>query len=301
MGGLSARVRCGLLALAVGLPVAAQADADWASVWARLDGLRELEAESPAAVRMAGELAGVARAHAADPRGRLVAAQLDRIAGRPPAPGVLDELARLPLEAFEGRAIWLLAEVLPPGPQRVRAALQALAMTDSPTPREVRIAWNVAVDEARALRLAEGASPIQEVLFERFPAPWSAIDLALTRTWLGDAAGVDAVLAQAIAREEAAGRPAADLWSQRGIAALGFGDEARARDYLGRALARGSEDASLVLGRLDLDAGRLEAARMEFRASILSDRPAAWALRGWGLTLLPRPQAAPEPPGGDER
>ena len=55
-----------------------------------------------------------------------------------------------------------------------------------------------------------------------------------------------------------------------------------------------------MLGRLDLDAGRLEAARKGFRASILSDRPAAWALRGWGLTLLPEPPTERAPLPGED-
>ena len=141
------------------------------------------------------------------------------------------------------------------------------------------------------MRLAEGALPIQEVLHARYQTVWSAIDLALTRTRLGDREGADTALAATIEREEGAGRPSADLWSQRGISALGFGDERRARDYFGQALARGSEDAALVLGWLELEAGRLEAARKAFRPSILSEQPAAWALRGWGLTLLPAPHA----------
>ena len=97
----------------------------------------------------------------------------------------------------------------------------------------------------------------------------------------------DAVLADVIASQEAAGRPTGDLWSQRGISALAAGDNRRALNYFGRALARGSSNAAVVLARMDLDAGRRRAARIGFRALLWYGEPGAWALRGWGLSLLP--------------
>jgi len=151
----------------------------------------------------------------------------------------------------------------------------------------------VVANEARALRLEQGALPIQLVLQERYLAAWSAIDLAVTHSRLGNVAALDILLASAIQREEAEGRPTADLWSRWGLARLGFGDESTARDYLGRALARGSTDAALVLGLMDLRAGRLESARNGLRPLILSDPPAAWALRGWGVSLLPPAHTEP--------
>jgi hypothetical protein len=105
--------------------------------------------------------------------------------------------------------------------------------------------------------------------------------------WLGRHEASDTVLAGVIATEEAAGRPTADLWSQRGISALAAGDNRRALDYFGRALARGSVNAAVVLARRDLDAGRRREARIGFRALSWGEEAGAWALRGWGLSLLP--------------
>jgi hypothetical protein len=194
---------------------------------------------------------------------------------------------------FRGAELWFLADILPSGPERAEVALEALRSTETAQDWQVLLAWNAAVEEALALRLAGPALALQEELAARYAADWSAIDLALTRRLLGDAAGADEVLSRAIEREASAGRPTAELWSQRGIAALAAGDEARGRDYLGRALALGSEDAGLVLARLDLVAGRPEAARRGFRPPILRTPQADWALRGWGVSLLPPAESPP--------
>jgi hypothetical protein len=126
----------------------------------------------------------------------------------------------------------------------------------------------------------------------------------MTYRLLGDQAKVEQILCAAMEQEQAAGRPTHELWNQRGIAAQGFGDDRAARDHLGRALALGSEDAGLVLARMDLVAGRRAAARVGFRAHILNQPPPDWAWRGWGTTLLPaafaepavKPGPAPHPP-----
>jgi hypothetical protein len=264
---------------------------DWPTVWNDLARLEALGPQDEGVDELVAALAAVAREERGTARGELLSAHLDRRAGRPIARP--EALAELRPDELSGPETWLLAGVLPAGPARVRALLAALERTPAPGRDELLLAWRSAVDEARALRLAECARPLQEILHERYRAPWSAIDLALTCSRLGDEAGVARVLGETIAHEEAAGRSSADLWSTWGNAVLGFGDESRARDYLGRALARGSTNAALVLGRLELDAGRLEAARMSFRPSILSERPAAWAVRGWGTSLLPAPHTPP--------
>jgi len=56
----------------------------------------------------------------------------------------------------------------------------------------------------------------------------------------------------------------------------------------------GSRDAALLLAWMDLEHGRLEGARAGFRAALYDDPSGAWALRGWGLALLPEdPRPAP--------
>lgn len=287
-----------LLVLATG-PASGAQDQDWPRAWTELARLEALAPGDADADAIAAELRRFAQAREGSPsttvdpaRVCLLELRLDRWSG-----AATDDsqraLARLPLAGLTGPEAWTVAGELSPGPARVRAVQQALHTTPAPTRDQLLLAWNTAVDEARALRLEEGALPIQLVLQERYLAAWSAIDLALTHSRLGNVTALDTLLTGSIAREEAAGRPTAELWSRWGIAVLGFGDESTARDYLGRALARGSSDAALVLGQLDLRAGRLQSARNGLRPSILSDPPAAWALRGWGVSLLPPAHTQP--------
>jgi len=259
---------------------------DWPAVWDDLLRLEALDAGAPEAGGLALDLDRIAQEQGHTPRGELLRHHLARLEGtlpeQPPGFGGGDAWP------FEGRESWLAAEVVPPGAPRVRAILRSMdLLAASADGRFVMLAWNTAVEEARALRLNEGALPIQTRLHEEFQATWSGLDLSLTWMWLGHHAVSDRLLAEAIALEEAAGNPTADIWSRRGIGALAAGDKRRALDYLGRALARGSSDAAVVLARMDLDAGRRRAARIGFRALSWDEDPGAWALRGWGLTLLP--------------
>lgn len=197
----------------------------------------------------------------------------------------LDALDPGPFSSLES---WFLVDVMPAGPARTN---RVLTLLEDPAPLErwqLVVCWNVAVDEARALRLEQGALPIQARLHERYQADWSALDLALTLRKVGRREALEALFEDTLARARREGRPVPEVWAQRGIAAAGFGDERRARDYLGKALAEGSESAAVVLGRMDLEAGHMESARAGFRASILNLPPPDWSWRGWGTTLLPR-------------
>lgn len=244
--------------------------------------------------------------------GLILAAALLGAFGGPDAPAPAVPLAPLPAEAAGApaddpaddlEARWLRLGETPPSPRRAREAValleDTLGIRGELSAEELRLVWDVGVQEALALRF-EDALGVQEALYALYPAAWSASDLELTLRRLGRYGEGDAVLAAQIAREEAAGGStspvAADLWSQRGIGALGSGDERRARDYLGAGCARGSADACVVLARLDLAVGRLEEARAGFRALLVSQSetsatpppPASpWAARGWGLSLLP--------------
>jgi hypothetical protein len=279
-----------------------QGSADWDEVWGRLERLKDMERGDPAADALVREILASAPNAAGDARRVLLEAELERWSGRDP--GVLAQrLATTPAATFTGREAWLLADLLPPGPARVQAVLRALDDSAALGQDRLLFAWNVSVEEARALRFEKGALPIQERLWQRSPASWSGSDLSRTLSLLGRSAEADAVLGETIALEEAAGRPTMDLWSQRGIQTLGAGNEALARDYFGHALGQGSLDAALVLGREDLAHGRLDAARKGLRPPILSGDDTGWALRGWGLALLPaaharaaRPTLGPRPP-----
>jgi len=261
-------------------------DEGWKVLFGELARLRAGELGDPEVELVRARLGEAAREYDGDPRGELVLAELETIAGRD-AGALASRLAALEPDPFSSDEHWFLADSLPPGPTRASSVVRGLEVERQLTRWELLLGWNVAVDEARALRLAEGALPIQRRLHERYLADWSAMDLALTLRLLGDRPAVEALFEETITRESAAGRPVQELWAQRGIAAVGFGDERRGRDYLGRALALGSDDASLVLGRMDLAAGKKLSSRHGFRASILTEPPADWAWRGWGTTLLP--------------
>lgn len=263
----------------------------WAQLWTELDHLHRAELAPAEAEPLRAHLAEAARALAGDVRAELLRAQLERLAGRDPS-GAVRQLLTLAPDPFTPREHWFLAECLPSGPQRAQVILAALRAPTELERWQLFLAYNTGVDEARALRF-EDALPLIQALHERYRAEWSALDLFLTLKNLGRRAEADAVLAEAIERETAAGRRPKALWEHRGILALGFGDERLARDYLGRAMALGSDDAALLLARLDLMAGNTAAARTGFRALILNTPPPDWAWRGWGTALLPSFHAAP--------
>ncbi|HEX6882568.1 MAG TPA: hypothetical protein VF530_04250 [Planctomycetota bacterium] len=273
------------LALAAVAGLVGQSDA-WAPVWADLETLRH---GAPPALEAAAARARLEQALVAaedGPHADLLRAALEAQDGRE-ASALVQRLAAQRPTPFAGLACWILAELVPAGAERARLVREALQAPDALRRWQVLLAWNAALDEVRTLRLEDGALPIQIALHERFQDAATAHDLALTLRALGNGQAADRVLAEALRRESEAGRRDASLWEARGINALGFGDEALARDYLGRALAEGSQGAALLLSRLELAANRLAAARAGFRALILDSPPPDWAWRGWGMTLLP--------------
>lgn len=279
------------LALLTTLAPTPQSDA-WAQLWTELETLRAGKVSPGEASVFRAHLGEALRLVPEGPRAELLRAALEALAGGD-SQAVAGRLATLEPTPFTAREQWLLADLLPPGPQRARLVLTALQAPSALSYWQVLLAWNAAVDEARALRLAESALPIQLALHEHSRAPWSAEDLALTYRALDRCEAADEVLLEVIELEEAAGRRVPGLWEKRGINALGFGNEPTARDYLGRALAQGSNDAGLVLARMDLTAGRTRSARRGFQALILTEPPQDWAWRGWGTTLLPAPFTEP--------
>jgi tetratricopeptide (TPR) repeat protein len=205
--------------------------------------------------------------------------------------------------AQDTASAWRRVEEAPPGSreraERLLEALEALeAAPDEPLSNErLQLAWSTGVEAARDLRLQD-AIAIQWDLAARHPADWSAMDLALSLGLAGRPLEADVALERALVRARGEGRPTAELWNRRGLLWLGAGRERLGRDHLGRALARGSTDAAVVLAHLDLSRGDRDAARAGFRSRLYDDPPGAWALRGWGLSLLPSadPEPAPEHP-----
>lgn len=278
------------LALAATCGIPSQSD-PWAQIWTELEVLLGGAAPENEAAALRAHL-NTALREAGGPRTELLRAALESHAGHDASAAAL-RLAALQPSPFRPREQWFLAEALAPGPARAGAVLAALAAPDDLARWQFFLAWNTAVDEARALRYEESALPIQLELHRRYLADWSALDLSLTYKALGRFEAAEQVIGEAIVRETSAGRRPGALWEQRGILALGSGNERAARDYFGKALALGSDDAGLVLSRLDLMDGRIEAARRGFRALLFDQPPPDWAWRGWGTALLPQPFAAP--------
>jgi len=283
-------VRAAIAALALALPGAAQQDS-WARVWTEVETLRSGRVSRADQELLRLELVKFLQECEESPRGELLRASLEALAGRDTST-VSTRLASLAPDFFAPREQWLLADLLPPCPERARLVLGALRTPAPLADWQVLLAWNTAADEIRELRLEESALPIQAALHERYQASWSALDLAATYRMVGWAKEADDVLAIAIARETSAERRG-ELWTMRGLTSMGFGDERHARDYLGMALAEGDEGAALVLAGLDLAAGRIPAAREGFQALILDSPPPERAWRGWGATLLPPASVAP--------
>jgi tetratricopeptide (TPR) repeat protein len=281
----------GLALLLAIMESAGSQDEAWARLWSDVEalnsaGLTEAEARGHrASIHEALERASET------PQALLLRAAVEALDGRPNA------LLTLRLEAlrprpFSPRELWHLGRLLPPGPERAHVVIESLENTPTLERWQVLVAWNVALDEARALRVGEGALPIQLALHERYGGSATAYDLALTHRALGQGEAAERVLAAALAALQGDDGGRADLWEARGLNALGFGDEARARDYLGRALSNGSDGAGLVLSRLELMSGRPAPARAGFQALILDSPPPDWAWRGWGMTLLPLAEPA---------
>lgn len=175
---------------------------------------------------------------------------------------------------------------LPQGPERARAVAEAVRTAPQ---AELGEALQLGFDDflAAAGRYdGEVALELAEALHARADAPWSAMSLSLIHTRCGDPnRGVD-VLRKALvtAPDPATER---DLVAALGLALSVAGRREPGLAAFGSAFCRGSDNAGVVLGRLALREGRLERARAIFRTLLRSTPPPAWALRGWGLSLLP--------------
>jgi hypothetical protein len=138
------------------------------------------------------------------------------------------------------------------------------------------------------------AQRIAEGMHRRAEASWSAMTLALVSTRLGDSERATRVLRDAIEVET---NPVTqyELYERLGLAHMGAGREMQARGPLGSAFRRGSVNAGVVLGRIELRDGRMPQARAIFRTLLDKEPPASWALRGWGLSMLPPPESTQNP------
>lgn len=269
---------------------------DWPAIWREVAAISALAPADRTRPERLRTLAAQPAARDASARGALLRATLDRLAGRS-AVIAWDLSLTWPYDREEA---WLAAELLPAGPERERAVIAALgSLSDADVQpalgaRQVELAFQVWITAADAFRF-DAALAIGRNLHARSRATWSAISLSLSLMRAGLPEEGDQILAAQIAAAAQSPADLAALWDQRGIAALGAGWERRARTDLGMALLNGSTDAAVVLARLDLAAGRIDAARLGFRGVLYENPQSDWARRGWGLSLLP-PSALPTAP-----
>lgn len=224
--------------------------------------------------------------------------------------GLIPELISsllLTLAAGQDPAPWEVARALPGGLQRARAFAAVLADASGDSERleaALGAAYECFREEERAYRV-EAATTLAEAVHAAAGAGWSAHNLAGIARRAGDYPRADAVLEDELARASTRDERV-DLLEARAIVAAGAGWRDQERALLGAALARGGEDACQMLGRIALAQGRLARARTLFRRLVerawgTPQKEAAappWALRGWGLALLPAPPEPLGPPAG---
>lgn len=170
--------------------------------------------------------------------------------------------------------------------QRLQVAAQGEEVPDGLI-QEAWQAWVTAYDGyagERALLLARAMHEVSGAI-------WSVEILEGTCRRLGLYEHAAAVIQEQLTRTPS-GPDQVFLLERRALVAAGAGDPSAQLEFLGRALAAGGVDAQQVLGRRALSAGRLERARGLFRGLVERQTleggvNAPWALRGWGVTLLP--------------
>ncbi|MEZ6017475.1 MAG: hypothetical protein R3F49_20340 [Planctomycetota bacterium] len=219
---------------------------------------------------------------------------------------------------------WGEAQRAPDGPERTAALVRALsAAAFAPLAPQARferldVAYRAFLSAEERIA-ADELLALAQAMYDRDPAIWSGFCLeGALRRGFGRYAEADALLASLAARF--ADDPAAvlALTERRTLIAAGAGDAARERALLGSALGAGSLDARQILGFAALRAGDDAAALAHFSVLVGAPAPAApaaqgasggadtgdqapsaftptpardlppWALRGFGIALLPR-------------
>lgn len=188
------------------------------------------------------------------------------------------------------------AGALDPGLARAQALAQLLGLPDLDA-RQLNDYQQLAYaafleDHDRFLALP--ARLTAEAMHAVGQATWSAFCVEGISRRYGDHARALAVIDERLAAVGPAGDPVElrELLERRAISAMGAALPREAEASLGRALRLGGDDALQILGKIALDAGRPREACRLFsallaRAQAQGGEAAPWALRGWGVSLLP--------------
>lgn len=136
------------------------------------------------------------------------------------------------------------------------------------------------------------AEPLIRAMHARVLADWSAVNYSLLLGRADRFAEARSVLSDQMDRATSL-EARAELHQIRALSTLGSGRTAEARREMGASLLNGSSDAAIVLGWLAISAGETDRARCLARAQLASDPAPAWALRTFGLSMLPPAGAFP--------
>ena len=225
-------------------------------------------------------------------------------AGRPVSAGVV------PRGATEDP--WPLLRGMQPG--SARAEFVCLALQEGPQGLEPGH-WSRLLELSYAIFLEElglyaggPARDVAEAQYRAAPAIWSAICLEGVARRTGDLDRSAQVLESVLATASAP-PTRVELRERRSIVAAGAGDRATQLDWLGRALVLRGADGLQMRARLALALGARERSRVLFRVLVDRSRgpspalgqPPPWALRGWGLALLPPGPESSDSSGGATR
>lgn len=188
------------------------------------------------------------------------------------------------------------AGVLDPGLARAQALAQLLGLPELDA-RQLydyqQLAYAAFIEDHDRF-LALPARLIAEAMHAAGLATWSVLCVEGISRRCGEYERAMAVIDERLAALGEAGDPVEvrELLERRAISAMGADLPQEVQASLGRALRLGGDDALQILGKIALDGGRPQEACRLFsallaRAQAKGSEAAPWALRGWGVSLLP--------------
>lgn len=263
----------------------------WGQAWRDLARLEESVPGSAQFERIRRELEGLqdredrgakkSRDAGAAYRAQILRAQIARLRGAPFKP-VGQPAPEIPLFAGEG---WLVLQIAAPGPTRVRALSAALAESGkADLPPRVERGIEAAEEDARNLKL-DWAAAEARALHASLADRRTARLLARVQRLRGETDDAADLLEQTLRDAQDAGDRAA-LHDDLGEVRLAAGEEDRALEQFGAALALGSGRAAEHLAARALSDRRIARARALYRSLEEEAYRRHGAARGYGLALL---------------
>lgn len=203
---------------------------------------------------------------------------------------------------------WPLLRGMQPGPARAKAMCKALksgaeGLEPGRWAQLLKLSYESFLEEL-GLYAGQSARDLAEAMYGSAPATWSVLCLEGAARRTGDLGRAAEVLEGGMVLNADADR--LELRERRAIVAAGAGELPTELDWLGRALLLRGNDGLQMRARLALAMGARQRSRGLFRVLVDRSRgpapalgePPPWALRGWGLALLPPGPESSVSPGG---